>query len=121
MVILEFSPENPEVVLKQRKNFLDMLMTASLNKTEFDYRNITNSSHLKIDGNVTFLYIPGEVKREKEFGTGIKYSEYLIMFTCGGNNYTIDIEVCKGEEWQEHMHGKMILSLQLVHDFDSIR
>lgn len=121
MKILETVPAQAKEILDKRKEILDCLIYSEQYQSLFKYEGDIENPVIKINGKITFLYIPGETKRESFQGGGIKYSEYLVMFTCGNNNFLMDIEVCKGIEWQEHMHGKMILSLQLVHDFDSIR
>ena len=121
MQLLTTEPGNPEEILQQRRDIYNKLEYCFKENTLFNYiHDPANHRYFTFQGNITFLHVPGEVRRDSFQGGRIKYSEYLVMFTCGGNNFVIDIEVCRGDEYDEEIHGQMILTIDLIHDFDSI-
>jgi hypothetical protein len=116
MEIFKSKPVELEEIIKECQDLIGML-SQTMNderKLMLDYA----LNQCKLSGEITFLYIPGLVNYKESEGGGIKYSEYLIMFTCGGNKYKVDIEVCSRDKWSDEMLGKGVLHIFFVDSFD---
>lgn len=116
MLIFKSEPTEPALLLKQREEILADI-EASFNKLEGKQSFSYTFDKVGIRGEVTFLYVPGFVKEEAFLGGDTKYSEYLVMFSCGGNNYKLDINIYNPLQPPGHKNpneGKMILTLEKV-------